>query len=100
MSNRKRRPKSLSSMGPKGQAVVDGLLARVTELEVCEHDLDGFAMWIGTRPDRLLCRFCYQTAQVLAQDIRCAACGQLAGDPDRDAIMVLKIADWLGLADY
>jgi hypothetical protein len=36
-------------MGPMGQAVVDGLLARVTELEHCEHDQHGFAYWITHR---------------------------------------------------
>jgi hypothetical protein len=68
-------------MGPRGQAVVDGLLARVPGLEFCEHDSDGFAMWIATRPGRLLCGFCYQAAQVLAENVVCAACGQPAGDP-------------------
>jgi hypothetical protein len=59
-------------MGPTGQAVVDGLLARVPGLEFCEHDPDGFAMWIATRPSRLLCGFCYQAAQVLAENVVCA----------------------------
>jgi len=35
-------------------------------------------------------------AQVLAEDIRCAACGAPAGNPGTDAIVVLKVADWLG----
>ena len=77
-----------------------GLLARVTELEFCEHDLDGFAMWIITRPGRLLCGFCYQTAQVLAGNIRCVACGQQAGNPDQDAIVVLKVNNRLGAHFY
>ena len=58
-------------MGLNGQAVVDGLLARVSGLEFCEHDPDGFAMWTSTRPDGLLCGFCYQAAQVLAENIMC-----------------------------
>jgi len=44
MINCKRRQQSLPAIGPKGQAVVDGLLARVTELEFCEHDSDGDAI--------------------------------------------------------
>jgi hypothetical protein len=87
-------------MGPRGQAVAGRLLARVTKLEFCEHDLDGFAMWITTRPDRLLCGFCYQAAHVLADNIRCAACGQQAGNPDQDAIVVLKVNNWLGAHFY
>jgi len=53
-------------------------------------------MWISTRRDRLLCGFCYQAARVLAQNISCAARRQLAGDPDQDAIVVVKVADWPG----
>jgi hypothetical protein len=66
MSNRQPRQPSRPAMGPQGQAVVDRLLAHVTELEFCEHDAEGFAMWIATRPGRLLCGFCYQAAQLLA----------------------------------
>jgi hypothetical protein len=75
--------------------VVDGLLARAGDLEFCEHDRNGFALWIATRPGNLLCGFCYQAAQVLAENIRCTACGRPAGNPDTDAVVVLKIADWL-----
>ena len=57
-------------------------------------------MWIATRPDRLLCGFCYQAAQVLAGDVRCASCGQQAGNPDQDAIVVLKVNHWLGAHFY
>jgi len=100
VSSRKRREQSLPDLGPRGQAVAGGLLARVSELEFCEHDPDGFALWISTRPEELLCGFCYQAAQVLAENIRCAACGAPAGDPDTDAIVVLKVADWLGAHFY
>jgi len=48
----------------------------------------------------LLCQFCYQAAQILGEDITCAACGHLAGDPDTDAIVVVKLADWLGAHFY
>lgn len=65
-------------MGPNGQAVVD-LVARASELTPCGHDSGGFALWIATRPDMLLCGFCYQAAQILADDILCAACAGPAG---------------------
>jgi hypothetical protein len=55
--------------------VLDRVLARVSELEFCAHDPEGFAMRISTRPGQLLCKFCYQAAQVLAQDVSCSACG-------------------------
>jgi hypothetical protein len=42
----------------------------------------------------LLCGFCYQAARVLTEDIRCTACGAPAGNPDADAIVVLKVAEW------
>jgi hypothetical protein len=57
-------------------------------------------LWIATRPGMLLCNFCYQAAQVLAEDIICTACGHTAGDPDTDAIVVAKAADWLGVHFY
>ena len=100
MSSRRGKRQSLPAMGPRGQAVADGLLARVPGLEFCEHDSDGFAMWIATRPGRLLCGFCYQAAQVLAENVVCAACGQPAGDPDKDAMVVVKVTDWLGAHFY
>jgi hypothetical protein len=37
--------------------------------------------WIAVRLDMLLCDFCYQAAQVLASDIRCA--GSQLGIPAR-----------------
>jgi hypothetical protein len=86
--------------GPRGQAVIDRVLARVGQLESCEHDAGGFYLWISVRPDSLLCGFCYQAAQVLAGDITCAACGRPAGDPDTDATVVAKVADWLGVHIY
>jgi hypothetical protein len=61
-------------MGPLGQAAIDRLLARVSELEFCEHRPADFAFWTATRPGTLLCDFCYQAAQVLAEDIHSAAC--------------------------
>jgi hypothetical protein len=48
----------------------------------------------------LLCDFCYQEAQLLAEDIQCAACGQPAGDPTQDAVVVAKVAAWLGAHFY
>ncbi len=80
--------------------MIDRLLATVTELDVCEHDLDGFALWISTRPGHLLCGFCNQAAQVMAEDIRCAACWEPAGDPGRDAVVVAKVSDALGVHFY
>jgi hypothetical protein len=53
-----------------------------------------------TRPDHLLCRFCYQAAQVLAHDVKCPACGQQAGDPDQDAIVLAQVTDRLGAHLY
>jgi hypothetical protein len=80
--------------------VAERLLARVTELEFCEHAPEDFAFWIATRPGMLLCEFCSQAAQVTAGDKRCAACGQPAGDPDADAVVVARIASWLGACFY
>jgi hypothetical protein len=100
MNYRKRSRPSSPAIGAKSQAVMEGLLARVPGLEFCEHDLDGFAMWIATRPGSLLCKFCYQAAQVLAENVTCASCGQPAGDPDKDAMVVAKVTDWLGAHFY
>jgi hypothetical protein len=58
---------ALPGIGPRGQAVIDQLLAAVTELEFCEHGREDFALWIAARPGMVLCDFCYQTAQVLPQ---------------------------------
>jgi hypothetical protein len=87
---------ALHGIGPHGQAVIDELLARATELEFCEHHPEDFSFWIATRPGMLLCDFCYQTAQMFAEDISCAACGQWAGSPGTDAIVVARVAAWLG----
>ena len=100
MGYRKRSRRSLPAMGAKSQAMVEGLLARVPGLELCEHDPDGFAMWIATRPGSLLCKFCYQAAQVLAENVVSGACGQPAGDPDMDAMVMVKVTDWLGAHFY
>jgi hypothetical protein len=80
--------------------VIDGLLARVSELKPCEHEHDGFAMRVAIRPGMLLCKFCYQAAQVLAEDIMCAGCGQPAGNPDTDAMVLVKVTDWFGAHFY
>jgi hypothetical protein len=48
----------------------------------------------------VLCGFCYQAAQVLAQDVQCAACPGTAGDPDRDAVIIAKLRDNLGAHIY
>jgi len=90
----------MPEIGPRGQSVIDQLLATVTELEYCEHGGADFAFWIAARPGMLLCDFCYQAAQVLASDIRCAACGQPAGDPGMDAVVVARVAPWLGAHFY
>jgi hypothetical protein len=76
--------------------VIDRLLVLAGGLEPCEHDKDGFALWISVRPGHLLCGFCDPAAQVLAEDSRCAACAGPAGDPDLDAVVVAKISDQLG----
>jgi hypothetical protein len=87
-------------LGPRGQAVIDQLLATVSELVPCEHGCGDFAFWIATRPGGLVCEFCYGAAQVLAGDIRCAACGQSVGDPGTDAVVVARVAPWLGVHFY
>jgi len=74
-----RRPTN-PKIGARGRAVIDRLLATSGGLEPCDHDKDGFALWISIRPGYLLCGFCYQAARVLAGDIRCAACAGAAGD--------------------
>jgi len=91
---------ALPEVGPRGQAVLDQLLARVTELEFCEHGCGDFAFWIATRPGRLLCEFCYEAAQVLSGDIRCAACRRPAGNPGTDTVVVARVAPWLGAHFY
>lgn len=83
-------------IGARGQKVIDGLAAGIGGLEQCEHDKDGFALWISLRPGHLLCGFCYRAAQVLARDIRCTACAAPAGDPGRDTVVVTKVSDNLG----
>jgi len=72
---------ALPGIGPRGQAVIDQLLATVTALEFCEHGRGDFAFWIAARPGMVLCDFCYQAAQLLATDIRCPACGSQPGIP-------------------
>jgi hypothetical protein len=42
VNSRKRRQSSLPDKGPKGQAVVDRLLERVSEPEFCKHNHDDF----------------------------------------------------------
>jgi len=96
---RKRRAKGPPT-GAIANAVIDRLLAKISQLEMCEHDQDGFAMWIATRPGHLLCSFCYQAAQVLADDICCAACSAPAGVAGRDAIVVTKISEEMGAHFY
>jgi len=86
--------------GPIVQAIIDQLLATITDLEPCDHDKEAFALWISTRPDHLLCGFCYQAAQVLAEAIQCAACPNTAGNPDRDAVIIAKLRDDLGAHIY
>jgi hypothetical protein len=100
MRPRKRPQQTPAQIGARGQAVIDQLLATVRGLEPCEHDKDGFALWISLRPGRLLCGFCYQSAQVLAEDISCAACASPAGDPELDAVVIAKISDELGAHIY
>jgi hypothetical protein len=100
MRPRKHRRPAPPQIGARGQAVIDRLLAMVSDLEPCEHDKDGFALWISTRPAHLLCGFCYQAAHVLAQDIRCAACASQAGDPEHDAAVIAKISHELGARFY
>jgi hypothetical protein len=41
---------ALPRIGPRGQAVIDQLLAAVAELEFCEHCRGDFAFWIAARP--------------------------------------------------
>jgi hypothetical protein len=50
---------------PRMQADIDGLLARVGELETCEHDADGF--FFG---------FLYRTSCCAASAIRLLRCSQ------------------------
>jgi hypothetical protein len=92
--------RALPEVGPRGQAVIDQLLATVTELEFCEHGCGDFAFWIATWPGRVLCEFCCQAAPVVAGDIRCAGRGQPAGDPGADAVVVARVGPWLGAHLY
>jgi hypothetical protein len=80
--------------------VIDRLLPTVSDLEPCEHDKDGSTLWISTRLGHLLCPFCYQAAQVLVEEVRCAACASPAGDPDLDAVVIAKVSDELGAHFY
>jgi hypothetical protein len=80
--------------------VLDRLAARAGELESCQHDPEGFAKWIPTSPDQRPCCFCHQAAQVLAQDIRCPACGEHAEEPDNDALVVANVTSGLGAHFY
>jgi hypothetical protein len=73
VSGRDHRRQTLPQMGPHGQAVINQLLARAADLQFCEHAPLDFAFRIASRPGMLLCDFCYQAAQMLAEDIRCAA---------------------------
>jgi hypothetical protein len=99
MSRPKRDRRPEPAMGPQAQGVVDALLSRVSELQFCEHEQGGSSMWIATRPGMLMCRFCYQVTQVLAEDIICAASGHPAGDPDswpcayRNLVHVMRPGD-------
>ncbi len=79
MSIRKRKSQLPSATTPNGQAVLERLAARGSELEFCKHDPERFAMWISTRPDQLPGKFCYQAAQVLAEDVSCGAHACLCG---------------------
>jgi hypothetical protein len=96
----RRQPAALPEIGPPGQTVIDRLLARVSELEFCAHGPADFAFWTATRPKKLACDFCFEAAQVLAEDIRCTACGQPAGDPTQDAVVVARVAPWVGAHFY
>lgn len=91
---------ALPGIGPRGQAVIDQLLATVTELEYCEHGRGDLAFWIAVRRGMVLCDFCYQAAQVLTTDISCAACGQPAGDLRTGAVVMARVASWLGAHFY
>jgi hypothetical protein len=97
---RKRRQPAPQRLGARGLAVIGRVVATVSDLEPCGHDTDGFALWISTRPGHLLCEFCYQAAQVLAKDVRCAACTNPAGDPDLDAVVIARLSDCLGAHIY
>ena len=37
---------------------------------------------------------------MLADNIRCTACGQQAGDPDKDAVVLAKLTESLGAHFY
>jgi hypothetical protein len=92
----KRGRRSAPAAGGSATAVVGWLMTTVTELESCEHGKEDFALWISAWPGMLLCMLCYQAAQVLAEEIRWAACASLAGDPGRDAVVIAKVSDELG----
>ena len=96
----KRRQPTEPVLGANGQAVIDRLLATLADLELCDHDKDGFALWISTRPGHLLCGFCYQAAQILAENIRCAACSNPAGDHDHDRVIIANLSGDLGAHFY
>jgi len=86
--------------GPSACWAILAISRGSAKLEFCEHVPVDLAFWTAIRPAMLLCDFCYQTAQALAEDIRCAACGQPAGDPVQDAVVVARVAAWLGAYFY
>ena len=76
--------------------MIDRLLLNLSELKPCGHDTEGFALWISLRSKELLCGLCYQVTQKLAEAICCTACGEEAADPQRNTVVLVKVADWLG----
>jgi hypothetical protein len=53
---------ALPGIGPRGQAVIDQLLAMVTSLEFCGTAAGTSPFWIAGRPGMLLCDSCYQAS--------------------------------------
>ncbi len=64
--------------------------------------MTGMASRCGSRRGRATCcaGFCYRAAQVLAANIRCAACASPAGDADRDAVVIARLTEDLGAHLY
>jgi hypothetical protein len=74
--------------GASGDRVCAGAVSVLVE---CEHLAEGQdAFWVPLQPDDLLCRFCWEAAQVLASDAARSSCARPAGDPHRDCVVVAK----------
>jgi hypothetical protein len=70
----------------------------VAELDACEHDKDGFALWTSL-PGRLPCGFCDQAAQVLTEESAAPAAAILPTVP-ATAVLIAEVSDDPGAHFY